>query len=80
MPNRARVGIDFIVVSSLHFRRAPVIIEIFTTLGRDKCGTHLVGLVAEEMDRREAFILYVPECIRLVPSSGEDVEGYLSSN
>ena len=40
----------------------------------------LVGLVTKEMDLLEAFILDMPQCIRLVPSTREDVEGDLTSD
>jgi hypothetical protein len=39
-----------------------------------------VGLVTEEMNLLEIFILHMPECISLVPAVGEDIKGNLSTN
>ena len=42
--------------------------------------THLVCLVAEEVNFGEALVLDSFKSVGLVPSVGEDVEGYLTTN
>ena len=41
---------------------------------------YLVCLVTEEMNLFEFLILNMSQAVSLVPSVGEDVEGYLTAN
>ena len=40
----------------------------------------LVGLVSKEVDLFEALRLDVSQCVRFVPSHGEDIKGYLATD
>jgi hypothetical protein len=71
MSNSSRIGIDFIVVSALFYIKN----RLFQMRR-----AHLIGLVPEEMDFLKTFVLDVLQGISFVPTVGESVKGYLTSD
>lgn len=68
MPDGARIGVYFIVVSALRVE------ESGSQRSVDPVRAHLVGLVPEEMYFFKALVCDVLQGVGLVPSVGEDVE------
>lgn len=71
-----RVAVDFVVIPALCH------IELSTEMVKQMCrdDAYLVGLVTEEVNLFEPFVLNMSESVRLVPTAGEDVEGNLAAN